>query len=498
MKKFIKALLVFTCVNIIAALYIFPSFVYQRFGEMHIDELIFVLLGNQAGANLDIVWEFLTVQFKFSLVIILLYLVVHQFYKLLIGKNGLEVKRIYKMMSNAFVFLLVIGLISINFNQKFKVASYVKNRMNASTLFEEYYVNPENVKIDFQEEKKNLIYIVLESMSNGFSSVDLNGFDSRHNIIPKLSEIKEKGISFSESENFEGFFSSRGANSTISSLVSQTSGVPLLGPISANKIGRHGVFLPGLKTIGEVLDDNGYSNYFAIGSDKEFAHRDLYFTTHGNYEIFDLQYWYEVGKVPNGYDVFWGIEDSKLFDYSKEKLIEISQRDEPFNYTMLTVDSHFPNGYTDKSCPSLYEEIYADAISCSDTLITDFLNWIMDQDFYKDTVVILVSDHLTMNVEFIERVDVKDKSLYNLFLNTDIKEDYTNTQYRNASVVDMFPTTLGALNVKIEGNRLGIGTNLFSERETLPEELGKVEYDKELSLKSNFYEANFFKRRKGQ
>lgn len=498
MKKFIKRFLVFTFVNIIAALYIFPSFVYQRFGEMHIDELIFVLLGNQEGANLEIVWEFLTVQFKLSLLIILLYLVVNRFYKLLIGKNGVEVKRIYKLMANSFVFLIVVGLILINFNQKFKVVSYVKNRMNASTLFEEYYVNPENVKIEFPEEKKNLIYIVLESMSNGFSSVSLNDSHSRRNIIPKLSDFKGEGISFSESENFEGFFASRGTNSTISSLVSQTSGVPLLGPINANKIGQHGSFLPGLKTIGEVLKENGYINYFAIGSDKEFAHRDLYFTTHGNYEIFDLQYWYEIGKVPNGYNVFWGIEDSKLFDYSKEKLIELSKRDEPFNYTMLTVDSHFTNGYTDKSCPSLYEEIYANAISCSDTLITDFVDWIINQDFYKDTVVVLVSDHLTMNVEFMERVDVKDKSLYNLFLNTDIKEGNISTQYRIASVVDMFPTTLGALNVKIEGNRLGIGTNLFSERETLPEEIGKVEYEKELSLKSNFYEANFFKRRKGQ
>ena len=228
MKKFIKRFLVFTFVNIIAALYIFPSFVYQRFGEMHIDELIFVLLGNQAGANLDIVWEFLTIHLKFVLVIILLYLIVRRLYKLLTRNNQFEMKRIYKLMSNAFVFILVIGLISINFNQKFKVVSYIKNRMNASTLFEEYYVDPENVKIRFTEEKKNLIYIVLESMSNGFSSVELNGSDSRHNIIPKLSDFKGKGISFSESENFEGLFASRGTKSTISSLVSQTSGVPLL------------------------------------------------------------------------------------------------------------------------------------------------------------------------------------------------------------------------------------------------------------------------------
>ena len=40
-----------------------------------------------------------------------------------------------------------------------------------------------------------------------------------------------------------------------------------------------------------------------------------------------------------------GYEDQKLFENAKEKLSEIGIKDEPFNFTMLTVDTHFEDGY---------------------------------------------------------------------------------------------------------------------------------------------------------
>ena len=40
------------------------------------------------------------------------------------------------------------------------------------------------------------------------------------------------------------------------------------------------------------------------------------------------------------------------------------------------------------------------------------------------------------------------------------------------SEMDLFPTTIASLGFKIEGNRLGLGTNLFSKEETLLEKYG--------------------------
>ena len=40
--------------------------------------------------------------------------------------------------------------------------------------------------------------------------------------------------------------------------------------------------------------------------------------------------------------------------------------------------------------------------------------------------------------------------------------------------MDMFPTTLASLGAVIDGDRLGLGTNLFSDKPTLAENLASM------------------------
>ena len=56
--------------------------------------------------------------------------------------------------------------------------------------------------------------------------------------------------------------------------------------------------------------------------------------------------------------------------------------------------------------------------------------------------------------------------------------------------MDLYPTTLGALGAKIEGNRLALGTNLFSDEKTLIEKYGLTYVNDELSKNSRFYDNN--------
>jgi phosphoglycerol transferase len=53
--------------------------------------------------------------------------------------------------------------------------------------------------------------------------------------------------------------------------------------------------------------------------------------------------------------------------------------------------------------------------------------------------------------------------------------------------MDMFPTTLAAMGCSIEGERLGLGTNLFSDLPTLSEEMGVETLNRELSKRSDYY-----------
>lgn len=499
--KYIKKIPFILFVFVFTLLMALPTFIRSQFGELELDQLVFVILGNNAGANFDVVWQYVShaipyILFMLVVFIAYFFLAKYEFiikYKFFNRSGAMTARVTLGKKSTIVLVVLSFSLLFIRYNNDFEIAAYVNNRLNAGKLFEDEYVKPDSVEINFPDKKKNLIYIALESINTGFSSMNLEGYPEPINLLPRLTELSENQTYLKEDEYGNGLKQIKGTTWTIGSLVGQTAGVPLMGPIGLNTFGSNGVFLPGIITIGDILEENGYNNYFAIGSDAAFGGRDVYYSTHGNYELLDLNHWRNIGKVPSDYNVFWGIEDAKLFEYSKEKLLEISKDDTPFNFSMLTVDSHFEDGYTDEACEIKYQEQYANAIECSDYLVVDFIKWIQEQDFYDNTTIVLVADHSTMNGYFIEQSNNNDDMLYNLFLNLDFDVEESKTSGRQATVFDMFPTTLRALNVEIEGNQLGLGVDLFSEYPTLIEQFGYDELTSELSKKSNYYEREFFK-----
>jgi phosphoglycerol transferase len=83
-------------------------------------------------------------------------------------------------------------------------------------------------------------------------------------------------------------------------------------------------------------------------------------------------------------------------------------------------------------------------------------------------------------------VDYEDRTLYNCFINADLPTE-RGTVGREFTAMDMFPTTLAALGFTIEGDRLGLGTNLFSDRPTLCEEMGYDGFVEAASRYSAYY-----------
>lgn len=55
------------------------------------------------------------------------------------------------------------------------------------------------------------------------------------------------------------------------------------------------------------------------------------------------------------------------------------------------------------------------------------------------------------------------------------------------SCLDLYPTTLSSMGVSIEGNRLGLGVDLYSGEKTLAEEYGMDYLNVELQKNSDYY-----------
>lgn len=359
---------------------------------------------------------------------------------------------------------------------------YAFNGLRDSDLFENSYVEPASVEIKFPEEKQNLIYIFMESTEMTNVSKDNGGvFDI--SITPNLEELALNNINFSNTNLLGGALESYGTSWTVAAMIAQTAGIPLkvkLNDISSSD----STSFSNIKVLGDILKDNGYSNYLLMGSDADFGGRKVYFESH-NYVVSDYYTAIEEGKIDSDYHEWWGYEDSKLFTYAKDYLTEIANNNEPFNFTMLTADTHFTDGYLDKSCSTVFSIPYANSFYCSDSMVAEFIDWIQEQDFYKNTTIIISGDHPTMQDNFYDIDSTYKRTIYNTFINSRVIP--VNNKNRIFTTMDMFPTTLGALGVTIEGDRLGLGTNLFSGKKTIPEEMGIDEFNKELKSNSSYY-----------
>lgn len=477
--------------------YFSSQWAMNYFGNLKFDQIIFTLSQPLNGSDNTHLIAYIKGPLVSSLFTMFWFLSI--VYMLSIFKNIFFISGKLKIFANIFLIIAILLYGSVSFSLGIARLGYSDIKayyFEKTEIYDKNYVDPRKVELVFPEKKRNLIYIFLESMESSYSSKD-NGGVENINLIPNLTNYAfNEGTSFSNTDKMGGMLSIPGANQTVSSMFAQTSGVPLRtsGNLDVNVYGsKSNEFMPGAYSLGEILNNEGYNQTLFIGSEASFGGRDKYFINHGAYEIRDYFWIKNQGMIPEDYHVWWGVEDEKLFPFAKDSLTEIASKDEPFNFTMLTTDTHFEYGYATPQTPDLFNDQYRNVIHESDGQVAEFLEWIKQQPFYENTTVIVVGDHPTMDTSYNNSVSQDyERSVYNLILNapTALEND---TKNRIFNATDMFPTTLASLGVKIEGDRLGLGTNLFSSEETLMEKIGKDKYLNEINKKSDFYNKNIVK-----
>lgn len=377
---------------------------------------------------------------------------------------------------------------------RFQLLQLFSSYATATTYIEDRYVDPNTTKLTFPEKKRNLIFIYLESMENTYFSKDLGGYMDE-NLMPDLAELSKEGISFShKADTFGGPIMSTGSNWSVASMVNVGTGLPMKVPVDGNSYGAPGNFLPGATAIGDILAEQGYEQTLMFGSDASFGGLDYYYESHGDFNILDYDGVRAKGWLPQNYHVWWGYEDDKLYEYAKTELLRLANTGKPFNFVMETADTHAPEGYLSPNAPTPFDSQYANTIYYSQAEATKFIRWVQEQDFYENTTIILLGDHLSMASAFFEGMDSNyQRTCYNLILNPHPSVANVGNEIvynRTWALFDMFPTMLASIGVEIEGNKLALGTNLFSGEKTLFEREGVATVNAELVNRSDFYNNN--------
>ena len=483
-KKTTHQLIISTSLVLISTLFLTTAYIlYLEFPSMKIESISFTLTYLNNSVSPRIVGEISIYALADILITILFFL-------------SSVSKENFKLIWPS------ICLLCLSFNvllMQSGLFTFITHQLTDSHIYQNYYIKPDDYILEFPDNKKNLIYIYLESYENTFTSKKRGG-NQNIDYIPELADLASSNINFSNTSGLGGqtvFYPN--ISYTMGSTVAQTSGIPLTTPLGLmkNNLDSLSSFLPSLRRLEDVLYDAGYNQLFIRGEDTNFAGYNHYVGRYNNSKIFDWNTAVEKKYVSINDKRSWGFEDKKLFSFSKELITDLASDSKPFCVTLYTVDTHScEQGYRCELCdPNIHDRLTA-AIRCSSKQTSNFVKWISEQDFYKDTVIIITGDHLverTTNYIDFESNNYK-RTTYNCIINSD--KTPSKEKNRIFSATDMFPTTLSAIGVTIKGDRLGLGTDLFSDRPTLCEELGEEQYLKAVQSHSKYYNENFWSTKK--
>jgi phosphoglycerol transferase len=134
------------------------------------------------------------------------------------------------------VSLCLIGNVVAEFDETYGLESYLVAQGMSSTLYEDYYVNTSDAVIAAPDNKKNLIYLFLESVEITVADAESGGAGST-NVIPELTDIALQNTCFNgDSGILNGALVMGSTGWTVAGMVAQSSGTPLVVPVSMETI----------------------------------------------------------------------------------------------------------------------------------------------------------------------------------------------------------------------------------------------------------------------
>jgi phosphoglycerol transferase MdoB-like AlkP superfamily enzyme len=241
-------------------------------------------------------------------------------------------------------------------------------------------------------EQKNLVLIYLESVEDTFFDETL--FPG---LMPNLTALREEeGVWFSEMRQYPG------TGWTIAAMVASQCGVPLLSEMWGNDIFENVDDPFGHVTcLGEYLGEAGYATVFVGGASLKFAGKGTFLKDNG----FDVRLGLE--ELPSTGAHKWGLYDNDTFAHATELFDGLAGSEAPFLLSVLTLDTHFPDGMPSPGCTPYAEDalLMLDAVHCADQLVADFVAHVRASPVGENTVIAIMSDHLFMEGEVTDMLE---------------------------------------------------------------------------------------------
>jgi len=323
--------------------------------------------------------------------------------------------------------------------------SIVKSELKDSkTIFNSNYKNPLRRTILANhpteiEQKPNVIFVMMESMSASFLDEKVN----ENSITPNLNYIANNSI----------YFANMFANGTrtVRGMEAVTLSIP---PTPGNSIVKR-IDNQDLFTISNVFEDKGYHNMFFYGGDGYFDNMNAFFGGNG-FDIYDRGRGsilsdkintnrYNINDHEVSFENAWGISDEDIYNKVLKVADQKSKTKQPFFVFVMTTSNHKPYTYQDGKIDIPSGSGRNGAVKYADYAIGEFLTNAKSKPWFNNTVFVFIADHCASSAGK-DAIDVKNHHIpafiYNLNTHKNEKID------KEVAQIDILPTLFSLFNWK--------------------------------------------------
>jgi len=282
---------------------------------------------------------------------------------------------------------------------------------------------------------KNVVLILMESMT----AYKVGSYGITKGLTPFFDSLSAQSLFFPNTFS-TGIHTRNGIYATMTGYPTLRGNRPMMSSLGN---GKPYIGLP------NTLKENGYSTVFFCTGKKDFDNM-------GGFLIFNgMEKVYSKADYPES-EVFnkWGVTDYFMFNWALPVIRDLHDKNKPFFATFLTISAHEK---TDLARPPGFEpkadNLVDQRFELADWSLKDFFDKASKEPWFKNTLFVLVADH-----------GYKVNQLYDLPLGYHhvpllfYSPDYVKPQKLTnlAGQTDIFPTTMGILNLPYINNSMGI------------------------------------------
>jgi len=232
---------------------------------------------------------------------------------------------------------------------------------------------PKNVYSEKVEKKKNVIFIMVESLSAEYMGI----YGNQKNLTPHLDSLSEKSLFFNNIFA-TGTRTVRGMEAVILSIPPTAGRSIVKRPINDT-----------LDSVGDVFYQNGYDNKFIYAGHGYFDNMNNFFSKN-NFTVVDR---IDFKDSEITFSNAWGVCDEDLLNKTLQEADVSYKSKKPFFSFIMTTSNHRPYTYPSGKIDIPSHTGRDGAVKYTDYAINAFLEKARNKPWFNDTIFVIIADH---------------------------------------------------------------------------------------------------------